>query len=84
MPNKQELVEMRLKAMEEEIDEVNEDIEKVEELLKKGTIELYTDVITPKIEDFGKEKGLAMAIAKRFMERNKFKKLLDTAVIQDK
>lgn len=55
MPNKQELVEMRLKAMEEEIDEVNEDIEKVEELLKKGTIELYTDVITPKIEDFGKE-----------------------------
>lgn len=35
-------------------------------------------------EDFDKEKGLAMAIAKRFMERNKFKKLIENADIQDK
>ena len=35
-------------------------------------------------EDFDKEKGLAMAIAKRFIERNKFKKLIENADIQDK
>ena len=35
-------------------------------------------------ESFDKEKGLAMAIAKRFMDRNKFKKLIKDADIQDK
>jgi hypothetical protein len=35
-------------------------------------------------ENFDKEKGLAMAISKKFMDRNKFKKLLEKAVIQNK
>ena len=34
-------------------------------------------------EDFDKEKGLAMAIARRLMDRNKFKKLIENAAIQD-
>lgn len=55
---------------------------------KDYTIVVWADkertIVKCSEEDFDKEKGLAMAIAKRFMERNKFKKLLDTAVIQDK
>ena len=55
---------------------------------KHYTIVVWADkertIVKCSEEDFDKEKGLAMAIAKRFMERNKFKKLLDTAVIQDK
>lgn len=35
-------------------------------------------------EEFDKEKGLAMAIAKRFIDRNKFKKLIENANIQNK
>lgn len=35
-------------------------------------------------EQFDKEKGLAMAIAKKYMDRNKFKKLIENADIQDK
>ena len=35
-------------------------------------------------EEFDKEKGLAMAIVKRYMKRNEFKRLIDNAVIQDK
>ena len=35
-------------------------------------------------EDFDKEKGLAMAIAKKIMSRGEFKKLLENADIQDK
>ena len=55
---------------------------------KDYTIVVWADkertIVKCSEEDFDKEKCLAMAIAKRFMERNKFKKLLDTAVIQDK
>lgn len=55
---------------------------------KDYTIVVWADkertIVKCSEEDFDKEKGLAMAIAKRFMERNKFKKLLNTAVIQDK
>jgi hypothetical protein len=35
-------------------------------------------------EKFDKEKGLAMAIAKKIMPRNEFKRLIDNATIQDK
>lgn len=35
-------------------------------------------------EDFDREKGLAMAICKKLMDRNKFKKLIVEADIQDK
>lgn len=55
---------------------------------KEYTIVVWADkertIVKCSKEEFDKEKGLAMAIAKRFMDRNKFKKLLDTAVIQDK
>lgn len=46
MPNKQEAVNMRMEAMKEAL----EDIEKIEDFLKKGAVELYTDIITPDIE----------------------------------
>ena len=35
-------------------------------------------------EKFDKEKGLAMAIARKIMDRNAFKKLIDNAIIQNK
>ena len=47
MPNLEELIEIR----EEAIKEVSEEIEKVEEFLKKGATELYVEVITPDIEN---------------------------------
>ena len=46
MPNSEELIKIR----EEAIKEVSEEIEKVEEFLKKGATELYVEVITPDIE----------------------------------
>lgn len=55
---------------------------------KLHTIVIWEDgertIVKCSEEDFDKEKGLAMAIAKRFMERNKFKKLIENADIQDK
>ena len=55
---------------------------------KLHTIVIWEDgertVVKCSEENFDKEKGLAMAIAKRFMERNKFKKLIENADIQDK
>ena len=63
---------------------------KIEQVIfqKDLTIVVWADkertIVKCSEEEFDKEKGLAMAIAKRFMDRNKFKKLLDTAVIQDK
>ena len=47
MPNKDETVKIREKAIEE----VSKEIEKVEEFLKKGATELYVEVITPDIEN---------------------------------
>ncbi len=47
MPNKEETVKFREKAIEE----VSKEIEKVEEFLKKGATELYVEVITPDIEN---------------------------------
>ena len=47
MPNKEETIKIREKAIEE----VGKEIEKVEEFLKKGATELYLDVITPDIEN---------------------------------
>lgn len=47
MPNLEELIEIR----EEAIKEVSEEIEKVEEFLRKGATELYVEVITPDIEN---------------------------------
>ena len=46
MSNLEELIKIR----EEAIKEVSEEIEKVEEFLKKGATELYVEVITPDIE----------------------------------
>ena len=46
MPNKEETIKIREKAIEE----VGKEIEKVEEFLKKGATELYVEVITPDIE----------------------------------
>ena len=46
MPHKQEAIDMRMKLTKEAIEEV----EKVEDFLKKGAVELYTDIITPDIE----------------------------------
>ena len=46
MPNLEELIKIR----EEAIKELSEEIEKVEEFLKKGATELYVEVITPDIE----------------------------------
>ncbi len=46
MPNLEDLIKIR----EEAIKEVSEEIEKVEEFLKKGATELYVEVITPDIE----------------------------------
>lgn len=55
---------------------------------KEHTIVIWEDgektVVKCSEESFDKEKGLAMAIAKRFMDRNKFKKLIKDADIQDK
>ena len=55
---------------------------------KDFTIVVWADdertVVRCSEEDFDKEKGLAMAIAKRFMDRNKFKKLIKEASIQNK
>lgn len=55
---------------------------------KEHTIIIWADgertVVRCSEEEFDKEKGLAMAIAKRFMDRNKFKKLLNTADKQEK
>ena len=47
MSNLEELIEIR----EEAIKEVSEEIEKVEEFLRKGATELYVEVITPDIEN---------------------------------
>ena len=47
MPNLEDLIKIR----EEAIKEVSEEIEKVEEFLKKGATELYVEVITPDIEN---------------------------------
>ena len=46
MPNKEETIKIREKAIEE----VGKEIEKVEEFLKKGATELYVEEITPDIE----------------------------------
>lgn len=55
---------------------------------REHTIVVWEDgektVVKCSEENFDKEKGLAMAIAKRFMDRNKFKKLIKDADIQDK
>lgn len=55
---------------------------------KLHTIVIWEDgkktVVKCSEEEFDKEKGLAMAIAKRLMDRNKFKKLIKEADIQDK
>lgn len=54
---------------------------------KEYTIVVWADkkrtIVRCSEEDFDKEKGLAMAIAKRLMDRNKFKKLIENAAIQD-
>ena len=47
MPNLEELIKIREKAIEE----VSKEIEKVEEFLRKGATELYVEVITPDIEN---------------------------------
>ena len=47
MPNLEDLIKIR----EEAIKEVSEEIEKVEEFLRKGATELYVEVITPDIEN---------------------------------
>lgn len=46
MPNKEETIKIREKA----IKEVSKEIEKVEEFLKRGATELYVEEITPDIE----------------------------------
>lgn len=55
---------------------------------KLHTIVIWEDgektVVKCSEEEFDKEKGLAMAIAKRLMDRNKFKRLIKEADIQDK
>lgn len=52
------------------------------------TIVLWEDgdktIVKCSEEDFDKEKGLAMAIAKKIMTRNDFKRLIKNAIIQDK
>ena len=47
MPNLEELIKIREKAIEE----VSKEIEKVEEFLRKGATELYVEVITSDIEN---------------------------------
>lgn len=55
---------------------------------KEYTIVVWADkkrtIVRCSEEDFDKEKGLAMAIVRRLMDRNKFKKLIENAAIQDK
>jgi len=55
---------------------------------KEHTIVIWDDktrtVVKCSEEDFDKEKGLAMAIAKKLLKRNEFKRLLNNADIQDK
>ncbi len=55
---------------------------------KEHTIVVWADgtktVVRCSEENFDKEKGLAMAICKKYMERNEFKRLLENADIQDK
>ena len=55
---------------------------------KNLTIVVWADKVRTIVkcseEDFDEEKGLAMAIAKRFMERNKFKRLIEKAARQNK
>lgn len=55
---------------------------------KEHTIVIWEDgeksVVRAFDEDFDKEKGLAIAIVKRFMSRSEFKKLIENADIQDK
>lgn len=55
---------------------------------KTHTIVLWKDktrtVVNCSEEDFDKEKGLAMAITKKYIARGKFKKLIENADIQDK
>lgn len=54
---------------------------------KKHTIVIWADesktVVKCSEEEFDKEKGLAMAICKKYMPRNEFKKLIENADIQD-
>lgn len=55
---------------------------------KEHTIVLWEDgektIVRAFDEDFDKEKGLAIAIAKRFVNRSEFKRLIENADIQDK
>lgn len=55
---------------------------------KEYTIVVWADgertVVKCCEEDFDKEKGLAMAIARRYIDRNKFKKLIKESSYQDK
>lgn len=67
------------------------EIPKIEKVIfqKTHTIVLWKDKSEPTIvncykEDFDKEKGLAMAIVKKYMKRNEFKKLIDNANYQDR
>ena len=52
------------------------------------TIVIWSDdtrtIVRCHSEVFDQEKGLAMAICKKFIQRNQFKKLIETAQIQDK
>ena len=54
---------------------------------KLHTIVLWADgsktIVKCSNEDFDKEKGLAMAIARKYMERNEFKRIIENADIQD-
>lgn len=65
-------------------------VPKVEKVIfqKTHTIVLWKNktktIVNCSEEDFDKEKGLAMAIAKKIMPRGEFKKLLENADIQDK
>lgn len=55
---------------------------------KYYTIVIWTDgektIVKCSEENFDREKGLAMAICKRVLDRNKFKKLIEEADYQDK
>ena len=55
---------------------------------KHYTIVVWADkestIVKCSEEDFDKEKGLAMAIVKRYIKRNEFKRLIENANNQDK
>lgn len=84
------LIQSSISAIDSSLFAKHKIIPEIEQVIfqKEHTIVVWKDktrtIVRCCEEDFDKEKGLAMAICKKIMDRNQFKRLIDNAAIQDK